>query len=372
MIEKGKIDARQFTVLVVMYSLGTSIIAIPSTISTYAQENAWITIILTTLIGLMIVFLLNQVNRINKNKNLFELFEYVFGKWIGKSVTVLFLTFVYIVSGKNLRQIGDFITTQVMVETPIQVIMLIFVLTSLYAIKLGIEVIGRTSEIFFPYAFTSLMLLIIFVAPQADFKNIQPVLVNNIEGAFLTVFPTLGTPYFELVVFLALLPYVNRIGPGRKAFYIGVGIGSFLLFAVTLMSLLVLGPDFSARNVYPTYILGKKISGIQFLERIEILVAIAWFFTIFFKISINFYVLSLGMSHLFQLRSPKVLSTPLAFLILIAGVYLAPNMIAYQNFLAHDLAPLAGTFGIVLPVLLIIVARLRKKNKKKKKRKKRK
>ena len=49
----------------------------------------------------------------------------------------------------QVRDIGDFLTTEILVETPIQMIMIIFTLTSLIGVRLGLEVICRSAVIFF-------------------------------------------------------------------------------------------------------------------------------------------------------------------------------------------------------------------------------
>lgn len=363
MLEKGIISARQFMLLVFMYSLGTSIIVHPSLTAGFAKTNAWITSIIASVIGIGIVFLLIRVSSIDEKKNLFELIESVLGKFIGKAVILLFLFFMLFLTATNLRQIGDFITTQIMVDTPIQMIMFIFVLTSLYGIKLGLEVIGRSCEILFPYAFVSLILLIALVFPEANFTKIKPILEDKASAAFATVIPTLGIPYLELIVFLAIIPYVNAFKKAKKGFYIGTIVASSMMLLITFMCLAVLGPEFTGRQVYPTYILGKKISIANFLERIEILVAIAWFFTIFFKITINFYVLSLGFSHLFKLKSISTLSTPLSFILIILGLVLYPNVVYYQEVIAYFWVFLSATIGLCLPLVILIIGKIRQKKK---------
>ncbi|MFC3040733.1 endospore germination permease [Virgibacillus xinjiangensis] len=365
-MEKGKISARQFTLLVFMYSLGTSIIVHPALTASFAGGNAWVTVITASIIGMGIIFFLNRVSSLQPEKNLFELAEFVLGKWAGRVVSLLILTYLLFLTSTNLRQIGDFISTQIMVATPVPFIMLIFVFTSMVAIKLGLEVIGRTCEIFFPYAVISLVLLILLVSPEAEITNIQPILQEKPAASFGAVIPTLGIPYLQLFVFLAIIPYVNKFKEAKKGFYIGLAAASVLLVLITFMCLLVLGPDFTGRQVYPTYILGKKISLANFLERVEILVAIAWFFTIFFKISINFYVLSLGMSHFFKLKNPNSLSMPLSLIFIIMGLILYPNIVYYQDFVSYTAVFYTFSIGTMLPLLILVVGKIRKKGKAKK------
>lgn len=363
LLEKGRISARQFMLLVFMYSLGTSIIVTPSLTANYAKNDAWITTLITAIIGIAIVFLLIRVASLDMKKNLFELVEFALGKFIGKAVNLLFLFFMLFLTATNLRQIGDFITTQILVDTPIQFVMLIFILTSLYAINLGLEVVGRSSEIFLPYTLVSLILLIILVFPEADFTRIRPILKDQASAAFVSVIPALSVPYLQLIVFLAIIPYVNTFNKAKKGFYVGTMVASTIILFTTLISLAVLGPEFTGRQVYPTYILGKKIFLANFLERIEVLVAIAWLFTIFFKITVNFYVLSLGFSHYFKLKSTTTLSTPLSFILIILGLVLYPNIVYYSEFVSYYGVFLTATMGLCLPILMLIVGKIRQKSK---------
>ncbi|MBB6453107.1 spore germination protein KB [Salirhabdus euzebyi] len=363
MIEKGKISMRQFTILVFMYTLGTSVISLPSISTTFAHENGWIAVLMASIIGMLLVFMYIIISKLDEKKNLFELAEWIFGKWIGKAISALILLFILFLTAGNLRQIGDFLSTQIMTETPIQVLMVMFLLTALFAVKLGLEVTARTCEVFFPYAFFALLALLVMVTPTVDITKIQPILQKNMVGTFEAIVPSLGTPFLELFIFIAILPYVKKPKSARKGYLIGVGLGSFFLVAITFMCLTVLGADFTARNLFPTYVLGKTISLVQFLERIEIIVAIAWFFTIYFKIVLNFYVLSLGMSHFFQLKKTHTLSVPLAFFIIVLATINSPNIIYYLDFILYYWAPFAAVFGILIPVLVLIVGKIKVRKK---------
>lgn len=343
-----------------MYTLGTSIIIHPAITVGYAGTDGWITSIIASVIGISIVFLLIRVSSMDKNMNLFELIESVLGKFIGKTVILLFLFFMFFLTASNLRQIGDFATTQILINTPVPIIMFIFVLTSLYAIKLGLEVIGRSCEIFFPYALISLILLVILVSPEADVTRIKPIMEDKPSAAFAAVIPALGVPYFQLIVFLGIIPYVNAFKKAKKGFYIGTVVASFTLLLITFMSLTVLGPDFTGRQIFPIYSLGQKISIGNFLERVEVLAAIAWVFTIFFKIIINFYVLSLGLSHIFKLKNISTLSTPLSFILIITGIVLYPNIVYFHEFVAYYFVFFSATMGLFLPLLLLFMDKLKR------------
>ncbi|MRH45088.1 GerAB/ArcD/ProY family transporter [Aquibacillus halophilus] len=360
MSEKVRISGAQFAILVIMNVLGTAIIIVPSIAASFGQQNGWFSVLLATLFGIGLVFLYYLIDNNHPNKNLYEQLEDLFGKWIGKFLSVLFIVFFFEIAIGNLRVMGDFIITQILVNTPIEVIMLLAVITCLIAVRMGIEVISRTAEIFFPYTVIAIILLITLVLPESEITHIQPVLQNNIAATLAGVIPLLGYPFLELVVMLAIMKHVNKQKAGR-GFLVGMTIGGLLLTVVTLMCLVVLGSDITARNVYPTYVLGKKISVADFLDRIEILVAIIWFFTIFFKITISFYVVAIGVSHTLNLKNYKTTTIPLAYVIMVFGFFASPNIISTRIFLSSTWIPVSLIFGLVIPIVMLVVGFVKKK-----------
>ncbi|MGM0878294.1 MAG: GerAB/ArcD/ProY family transporter [Bacillota bacterium] len=134
MLEKGKVNTGEFQILVIAFSIGTSILSTPALLATFTKQDAWIASALTTFIGLFFVFIYNQLTILYPSMTFVEVNEKIFGKWIGKISALLYLFYVYHITSGSLRQIGDFFTTEIMVETPIQMIMIMFLITSLIGV----------------------------------------------------------------------------------------------------------------------------------------------------------------------------------------------------------------------------------------------
>lgn len=175
-------------------------------------------------------------------------------------------------------------TTHIMPETPIEVIHIVFISVIILVVRLGLENIGRASEIFLPWVIILFLLLVGFLSPKIKIDNIQPVLEGWIKPVVLAAF------YFfslqELVDCLMLFPYVNRTKKARNALLAGTWIGGIFVIITTLLSTLVLGTDFTARNMYPSYTLAKQINVGNFLQRAEAILAVIWLITIFFKLAV--------------------------------------------------------------------------------------
>lgn len=55
MLENGKISIRQFTILVILFTVGGSILIVPSGLASEAKQDGWIAGLLALGIGLLII-----------------------------------------------------------------------------------------------------------------------------------------------------------------------------------------------------------------------------------------------------------------------------------------------------------------------------
>jgi spore germination protein KB len=361
MLEKGKISSGEFLILVIIFTIGSTILDIPSLLIKLAKQDAWIASILTIFISLFFIFIYNQIAKLYSSMTYVEINEKVFGKWIGKMMALLYLFYFYYLSASMIRDIGDFFATQILVETPIQIIMIMFLLISLMGVRLGLEVICRTALIFFPWIVALLFILFLVLIPEIKLENIQPILGEGLKPSIKGSYHILGLPYLELLIFLMITPYVAEKVNMNKAFYRGTLIGGIVLTIVIILSILVLGADISARQSYTTYALGKKISIGRFLERIEVIITIIWIFTVYFKVTICYYGLSLGLAQVLGLKSYKILLFPLAFLIITFSIFSHADIVHFNNFTAKTWTPYSLTVCFFLPLLLLVVGKIRKK-----------
>lgn len=356
-----KISVKQFTILVIMYTLGSSALVIPSTLATFAKSNAWISSIFALGIGILFVVLYSKISTAYPNKTYIEINQIVFGKWLGNLSSVLFLLPVFFMTVGNLREIGDFFTTQVMVDTPIHAIHIMILIAAIYCIRAGLEVVGRTCEIFFPWTAIFLIILILFLIPEMKIENLNPNFSKGIGPILGAAYTYICLPFAQLIVFLMILPYVNKIPKARNFFFLGVLIGGIGISLITSMCLGVLGHDFTSRNMYPTYVLGKMINIGGFIERVEVLVAISWVFTIFFKLLVNTYALILGVTQILKLKDYKPLVFPVGFLLMVFSMTNYPNIVYFSE-ITFEVWPLYSlTFFLFLPLMVYIVSLVKSK-----------
>lgn len=365
MVNNLKINARQFAIFVILYSIGTTILLVPGSLAQEVKQDAWIAALVGTGVGLLLVVLYNAVGRMFPTMTIIEMNEVLLGSWIGKAVSLTFVFFSLLSTTELLLYVGTFMTTQVMPDTPIEAIHVIFSCILIMGVRLGLETLARSAEILFPFfvfLFLILVVTVLITPGQVNFENIQPVLETGIKPMIRAVY--LFTSFFSLslIVLLMIFPVsVNRPKAAEKTFYIGILIGGFCLSIIIILAILVLGADNSARQMYPSYALAKKISVGNFLQRIEAIMACMWFITIYFKMTLYFYASVIGLAQTLKLDNYRPLTIPLGMIVVSLTLIVHPNVIHGAKF-DKEIWPLyASTYGLVLPLLLLAVNALRKK-----------
>jgi spore germination protein KB len=362
MLEDSKISVHQFTILVTLHLTGTSILIIPSLLAAEAKQDAWIAALLALGIMLCIAALYVSLGNRFSGMNFAEYMEVILGKWAGKAVSIwFFIALPFFTSSLTLRNLGDFVTTQIMPETPIEATHIIFMGVVIMGLRLGLETLARAAELFFPWIILLFFVIIVFVTPEVKLENIQPVLEEGFKPVIRAAVTLISFPFIETVIFLMVFPYVNRSEKVGKAFYAGIATGGLFLFIVTVLSILVFGADLVARNNFPSYMLSRKISVGGFLERVEVMLAIIWFITIFFRLSIFQYVAAIGVAQILNLKEYRFLTIPMGMILIVLSLVAVPNTTYLMVFNQKTWPVYAATFGIFLPMLLLGLAVLRKK-----------
>ncbi|KQU19172.1 hypothetical protein ASG65_24565 [Bacillus sp. Leaf13] len=112
-------------------------------------------------------------------------------------------------------------TSQIMPDTPIQVIMFLFMSIVLMSARLGLEPLARSAEILFPFVVILLSSLMILLLPEIKFQNLQPVWEGGLKPVKRGSIPFIVFPFIEPVAVLMILPFVSQKDRIRKSLFVG-------------------------------------------------------------------------------------------------------------------------------------------------------
>jgi spore germination protein KB len=363
MLKKEQIGARQFSILVLLFTIGTAIIISPHLTTTYAKQDGWISAIVGTVMGISLIWVYSSLGKYFMKKTLVELIQVTLGKWIGSVFSLSFVAFLIVLASLVLMNIGYFISSWILVRTPIIAIEFMFVGLAIIGARLGLEVLARATEVLLPFFMVLFIVFTLGLLPQIDFDNVKPVLENGFipiwnSSVGFTIF-TFG----ELVVFLMILPYVTKsfkspLQEMRQSFLSGTLVGSIIIFILVLLSLLVLGPKASEFNTYPAYTLAKKIDLAGFFQRIEVIMASIWFISIFVKFTTLLLTASTGLGQIFMWKEHKFVIIPIGMLTVPLSLWLSPNVAVYFTTVTYWMGIFTVIF-MLLPILIVAIAWVR-------------
>ncbi|MCS7464707.1 endospore germination permease [Paenibacillus doosanensis] len=355
MLSNGKISIQQLAVLVILVTVGDSILILPSITTNAAKQDAWLSGIIGIAGGLIVLAIALYASSLKPEFTYVEFTRFLLGSWAGGAVSLLYLLYCLFNAAALLREIGDFITTEMIPETPERAVHFILILVLLYALVRGIEAVARAGEILLPWFGLFIVALIILLLPQAKFVKLLPIMGDGVAPVLRGAVYVASYPFAELSSLLMILPYVKRGKHMRKDFMLAALIGGICVVSVIFVSVVVLGSYITAHQVYPAYGLAKKISIGHFLERLEALLAIVWIISTFFKCTLFCYAFSWGTVQLFNLRSQRFLLIPFGLLLFGLAYCLSPNLTFYNELLEHHWLFWDLTMMLAIPLLLVSV-----------------
>ena len=350
-------------ILVLLYSAGTTILSIPGGLAAGAKQDAWIVPILAAIIALPVIWVYVSIGNLVKDSSWSAYLEKNFGRWTAKFMYLIFAFYCFIGATSVLYYMGNFVTLHIMPETPVKAIHGFFMIIVVMAARAGASSIARTAEILLPWAAFVFVSLVVFLVPQFETKQALPMLENGVTPIIRLVSYVLGTAVFPLIVMFSFYPgELTDVRKANKGFFGGTMMASGVMTMITLLSILVLGGEISGRQMFPGYVMARKIDIGNFFQRIEILIAAMWFITVFFKTALYFYGIVKGMTRFFGLKDRKPLTYPLAIIVYVYSGIVYPNVAFMQEWDTSAYIPYVITFAFVAPLIVLIVGKFRNRS----------
>ncbi|MBB5323422.1 spore germination protein (amino acid permease) [Anoxybacillus tepidamans] len=159
-MEKGKISAVQMGIIMHPAITATAILLVPAITAHDAKQDMWISPFWASLVGFLTVYIAVQLHNRYPQKTVIEYSEQIVGKFLGKIVSFIFLFFYLHVTGIIVREYGEFIVGNFFVRTPLIFVMGSMIFVCAFAVRGGVEIIGRLSELIVPIVMTIILFLL--------------------------------------------------------------------------------------------------------------------------------------------------------------------------------------------------------------------
>ncbi len=350
---------RQFVFIIACFIQGSSLYTMYY-YHTVGNET-WIPLIAGILLGMLIVCLYGALCEAHPSSGLIQINEEVYGKIPGKILSFLYIYTFLVSCSLTMRETGQFVAGDLLMETNWVSILLVFVLACAWASNAGVRYFASvgTFTCIFMYIFTILLFLLLL--PQIEIKHLLP--IGKYSGADYAKSVGLCTamPFSELSILMLLVPELktNKEKKGVwKQFVLGILAGSPFLIISVLRDTLVLGPLLDTFS-YPGYEVIRLINYNVF-SHIESLYGALLIFLLFFKSAVLFYCITKAFAQIFNCQKNIVFTAFAAGLTMLCTQQLCSSNIVLLNLVLRRIPYLLLAVQVGLPAVTLVVSKIKK------------
>ena len=258
------------------YSVAAFILAsnlLTSNLYQFAKNDSWVSVLIAFAASLLIVGIYSLLSRRYPGMSLPEINNAVYGKVVGKAVTVLYIFYFITLALFNTRDLGDFIKSSVLRETPRMLIFIVFILLCAWAVRKGPVNMTRYGFLATAVCIGAVLTNTLFLADKYEPRFLLPVLTLPVRNYLIGAHIVTMLPFCEIMTFTMLIPHMHRPLEFGRAMRKGLTIAAVMLLLVVLRDTVVLG-KFTTIFSMPSYFTARYINIGDILTRVEIIYAI--------------------------------------------------------------------------------------------------
>lgn len=327
----------------------------------YSSKSSIISMIIGLFISILPILLVFKIFNTYPDLTLPEKLKKIFPKRIYYIINILFILISLSLSSLIFFRLIVFFHSQFTGTFSKLAIATILVLTSYYLTSKNIEVIVRFSALIificlFLFLFDSISLI-----PEVKLDNIFPLSTPNFRSILTSslIFSALfsGPSFLLLIIPKNNIVDRHKLKKGVITSYLISGISLLLISIITLG---VLGIDLIKIYTYPAYIVLKRIHVISFVNSIENITVLMWFFILIFTSSFSLFFSKECITNIITIKHKKILNIILNLLIAFLPLLLFKNKLFFDK-------PISAIIPVIIYaliyLLLIILLLKNKRNK---------
>jgi len=325
-----------------------------------SKQASWVAVIIAAIPAIFLIYMYNNIFSKYSDKSLDEIFEIAVGKFAGKVIVVFYILWVLLLFVLYLRYFCERFLSTILVDTPIEFMLIVMLGFLFYIVKNDIEVFARMSELFVFAFFGIFILVFLIMLPDIKLSNLYPVTIYDTSSILLssvTVFSL--TSYLTYIFFLGnKMNHKETIKKqGLKFVLFNTAIGVMLIISV----IGVLGSSITPKFPIPYFTVIKSIEILNTIERVESIFIAIWVINDCIILGLFAYILLSLLQRTFNLNNPRIFIAPLMFFSYIAAMYIASSSVELHEF-SQKVAVNFNLIGSTLiPIIVYIIGKIRKR-----------
>ena len=360
---KIKISSLQLGILIVVTIMGVGILAVPRIVVQDVGSDGWLLILIGGGFSLIAAMIIHALGSRFPNKQFFDYTTELIGKPLASIVVIVYTLYFIPICAFIIRIFGEVLKMYLLPRTPIEVIIITFLLALAYLIRQGLEAIVRFYEIMLFLMIIPFLLSLLAGTYKADYTNLLPVFQSSpldmMKSSLQLFLSFLG---FESA--LLFIPYVADHKNTKKSMIIAISFVTVIYLFTTMLVISTFGVDETGQLIWPlmSYVKAIEVPG-SFIEQLEGIIMTIWVFFAYTTSSTLYFSGSITLSKLTGVKDYRVYVMLILPIIYILAL-LPGNIAEVYDWDSRVSIYLGATVAFIIPLLLLVVSILRKKGEK--------
>lgn len=358
-MSKEIISSKQGVVLVFLYTLGDTLLVLTGF---EARKDVWIAVLVALVFGIILMWLYGSILEKFPGMDIYEISERAFGRLGGKVICVIYIWFSLHLGALVLRTLVEFINTLGLESTPALIPGAVFIVLCAWAVKEGIEVLGRWSEILLIWFIFTFIFLLILSVTIFDITKLQPIFYGGIKPILRGAFSAFAFPFGEVVIFLMVFDSLDKKASPKKVLITGITLAGLYIAYLSARNVSILGINMVLNDYFSTYTAISRINVGNFFQRLEIAVSLVFLIGIFIKVSLCIFAASKGFSRLFNLKDYRFIVVPVSLLIFNLSSFVYENIIEMTKAPSKIWPYYSLPFEVIIPILIFVLLKIKNRS----------
>lgn len=323
-----------------------------SNISTlrYGILSAFIALVATLLMSIPVFLMFKTSNGRTVTDNGYLLFK----KW-GAVVAVIYGLYFLWVLINTLSQFNIMVTNVLNPTSSFFVLSLAVIVASMYGAYKGIEALGRASTIIFFFIAIALIILLCTLLPQADYRNIEPVTIQD-SGNITEIAVNMISKNSCIPALAILLPFAK--GNCKKGI-VWWTIAVYLSTAVLISIIVAVLGDYLETQIFPVYSI-TALASLGVTKRLDGIFLGVWTAGMFVKISLFMYLLSACVKRIFGDTISRWSILICGMLVFGVSIGISAKDGLFEIVFSNNIMLFLTVFtGVVIPIVLSLINKIK-------------
>ncbi len=279
-------------------------------------KDSWISLILGTLLGIIILFVYKYIKEYFSNHNIKDILSKTF---LGKIYLLIFLLFYIYLMSIILILLPMFVKSFYLLYTPKFLIIVPFLFIAVYISFKDKKVLESLSNLLFVLCVSSVILYSLLLLKYVDSTNLYPIFSSNTISILKSAF------IYGTITSIPQIITINFHGNTFKDELKEYIFASLINLLMIILIILTLGEPLIKIYSFPEYAVFKQIKILNFIENIENISTFIWYFDMFMMLA----TLTTNVKNILPYKYNKLYLLAIITLIIYISAYFIANNYRY-------------------------------------------